>query len=92
MIRLKTGPSLALDASSSGDSYFVTMKLKPVSNMPATAAPGGAGRARAPVPARPRGRKEQTGASGTGRGRGTGGKVCFGRREEAAGLGFCQRL
>lgn len=43
MIRLKTGPSLALDASSSGDSCFVTMKLKPIPNMPASAAPGGRG-------------------------------------------------
>lgn len=35
MIPLKTGPYLALDASSSGDSYFVKMKLKSISNVPA---------------------------------------------------------
>lgn len=39
MIPLQTGPCLALDASSSGDSYFVKIKLKSISNMPAV--PGG---------------------------------------------------
>lgn len=32
MIQLKTGPHLALDASSTGDSYFVKMKLKSTYN------------------------------------------------------------
>ena len=35
MIPLKTGPYLALDASSSGDSYFVKIKLKSICNVPA---------------------------------------------------------
>lgn len=35
MIPLETGPYLALDASSSGDSYFVKIKLKSISNVPA---------------------------------------------------------
>lgn len=39
MTPLQTGPSLTLDASSSGDSYFVKIKLKSISNT--LAAPGG---------------------------------------------------
>lgn len=35
MIPLKTGPYLALDASSVGDSYFVKIKLKSICNVPA---------------------------------------------------------
>lgn len=34
MIPLQTGPYLALDASSSRDSYFVKIKLKSISNVP----------------------------------------------------------
>lgn len=58
MIPLQTGPDLTLDASSSGDSYFVKMKLKSISNTPAVPE-GGRGR----VPARPR-LAEWTAASG----------------------------
>lgn len=43
MIPLQTGPSFTLDASSSGDSYFVKIKLKSVPNTPAAAAPGNPG-------------------------------------------------
>lgn len=32
MLQLKMGPHLALDASSTGDSYFVKMKLKSIYN------------------------------------------------------------
>lgn len=43
MIQLKTGPYLALDASFSGDSYFVKIKLKSISHVPVSAAPRGWG-------------------------------------------------
>lgn len=43
MIPLKTGPYLALDASSSGDSCFVKIKLKSISHMPGVCCSQGAG-------------------------------------------------
>ena len=48
MIPLKTGPYLALDASSSGDSYFVKIKLKSISNVPAVCCSQGGGRGPGP--------------------------------------------
>lgn len=53
MIPLKTGPYLALDASSSGDSYFVKIKLKSISNMPGVCCSQGAGEALALAPTQP---------------------------------------
>lgn len=55
MIPLKTGPYLALDASSSGDSYFVKIKLKSISNVPAVCCSRGVEEALVPTPAQPRG-------------------------------------
>lgn len=42
MIPLQMGPSFTLDASSSGDSYFVKIKLKSVPTMPAACCSRGA--------------------------------------------------
>lgn len=97
MIPLKTGPYLALDASSSGDSYFVKIKLKSISNVPAVCCSQGAGEALAQASVLPRalcrGRwpRGQTAPPQLGvkfttchgpR------RVWFWRREEAEGLGY----
>lgn len=68
MIPLKTGPYLALDASSSGDSYFVKIKLKSISNVPAVCcSQGWARRGPGPGPDTASGTREWMVASGVGR-------------------------
>lgn len=68
MIPLKTGPYLALDASSSGDSYFVKIKLKSICNVPAVCcSQGWARRGPGPGPNTASGTQKWMVASGMGR-------------------------